>query len=180
MAKDVNATNNGVPSTNTSGDVFAVYGPSTPTWRKIVKVEGTQEGGFVTSVVQDYTLDKAIADAIQKAWSDEFADADDTPDEQQLLMTAWQALATYASTCDDEDKAGALIALKFVSNLMAGGEADGPLPTGTFGVTQQWAATEYSCPKCTRNFSTEQGLIGHLAKLHNQREHQTTNKTETD
>jgi hypothetical protein len=103
------------------------------------------------------------------AISPEIADSDDSPESQQLLMTAWQALATYVSSCDDEDKSGAIVALKMVSNLMADGEGDGPLPTETFGVTQQVAATEFTCPKCTgRPFATEAGLIGHLAKLHKQ------------
>lgn len=100
----------------------------------------------------------------------ETADSDDSPEQQQLLMTAWQALATYVSSCDDEDKSGAIVALKMVSNLMADGEGDGPLPTETFGVTQQVAATEYTCPKCqsNRGFATEAGLISHLASVHKQ------------
>lgn len=98
----------------------------------------------------------------------ETADSDDTPEQQQLLMTAWQALATYVSSCDDGDKSGAIVALKMVSNLMADGEGNGPLPTETFGVTQQVAASEYTCPKCKRGFATEAGLISHLASVHKQ------------
>lgn len=31
----------------------------------------------------------------------------------------------------------------------------------------------FSCEKCSRNFATEAGLIGHLAKVHADREKQT-------
>lgn len=103
----------------------------------------------------------------------ELADSDDTPEQQQLLMSAWQALAMYLSSCDDDDKPGALQALKTVSGLMVDGPGDGPTPEGTFGATMQTAAVTFSCPKCTRDFSTEQGLINHLKSLHGSREKQT-------
>lgn len=152
-----------------NSDTFALVGPNAPVWRRIVKLNGSPEDGFTYEVVQDYTLDKAALEALQQVWL-ETADADDTPAQQQLLMTAWQAMATYVGSCDDEDKGGALIALKVLSNLMAGGEMDGPLPTETFGVTQQVAAAEFNCPKCKRNFATEAGLINHLKTIHKQQE----------
>lgn len=156
-----------VPSVQTTGSIYAMVGSSAPEWVKIVKInpDGTSE------VVQDYTVKKAVAAAVQQALA-EHADSDDPPEQQQLLMSAWQALAIYLSTCDDEDKPGALAALKMVSNLMADGDGTGPLPTGTFGATTQSAAESYSCPKCVRSFGTEQGLINHLATVHAQRERQ--------
>jgi len=104
--------------------------------------------------------------------------ADDSVDnQQQLLMTAWQALASYIASDDVENQEGAVIALKMVSNLMAGGDGTGPFPTGTFGVTQQTADMEYTCPQCTRDFASEQGLISHLQKIHSDREHTPYKKT---
>lgn len=157
-----------IPGSNSRGSIFALIGPSTPEWRKIIKIDGDPIRGFTSEVVSDYKLVKQVGVAVQAAMS-EMADSDDTPEEQQLLMSAWQALAMYLSTCDDEDKPGALQALKTVSNLMADGPDDGPLPTGTFGVTTQTAATVFECAKCSRGFATEAGLIAHLKTVHDQR-----------
>lgn len=157
-----------IPGASSGGSVFALIGSSTPEWHKIIKIDGDPVNGFTTEVVSDYKLIKQVGEAIQAAMS-ELADSDDTPQEQQLLMTAWQALAMYLSTCDDEDKAGALQALKTVSNLMSDGPDDGPLPTGTFGATTQTAATTFECAKCSRGFATESGLIGHLKTVHDAR-----------
>lgn len=101
------------------------------------------------------------------------ADSDDTPEEQQLLMTAWQALAAYVSTCDDDDRPDAIQALLVVSSLMSDDDDEAPAAGAFNASTQTAAASTYSCPKCERNFSTEAGLISHLAKLHAEREHQT-------
>jgi hypothetical protein len=128
-----------IPSVFTGTSIYAMLPPSTPEWRKIIKIEMTPDGPQ-SSVVQDYTLVKTLTDAVASVLDE--ADSDDTPEEQQLLMAAWQALATYLSSCDDEDKTGAMTALKIVSNLMADGPDDGPLPTGTFGATTQTAAVK--------------------------------------
>lgn len=170
MADD--APSGPIPSVRTSGSIFAAITPSAPEWRKIIKI--TDDGK--TEVVQDWTkVDPETRQKIEAALAD-MADADDTPEQQQLLMTAWQAMAMYLSSCDDEDKAGALNALKTISNLMADGDSDGPIPSGTFGVTMQTAASEYSCPQCNRNFASEQGLISHLKNVHAQREKTTYKK----
>lgn len=194
------------PGVSTAGSIYAMVTANTPEYRKIIKIEMTPDGPQ-SKVVQDYKLVKSISDMVSKAMA-ETADSDDTPQEQQLLMSAWQALAMYLSTCDDEDKAPALQVLKMVSNLMSDGPDDGPLPTGTFGATTQSAAktavkgkgdmqdandpksklappftkkkrpgekaaNTYDCPQCSRNFSTEQGMINHLKSLHAAREKQT-------
>lgn len=158
----------GIPSVSTSGSVFAAIGPSTPEWRRIVKVTGDPMSGYQTEIVQDYTLVKAVEQALEQA------DSDDPPAQQQLLMSAWQALAMYLSSCDDEDKAGALNALKVVSNLMNDNDADGPTPAGTFGTTMQTAAaaSDFTCPMEHRTFGTEAGLINHLKTMHAAREKQ--------
>jgi hypothetical protein len=168
-----------VPSVSHTGNIFALYGPSLPEWRKVIRIDGSPERGFTSEVVSEGKLSKDVAEAIEKALAD-LADSDDTPQEQQLLMSAWQALALYLSTCDDEDKPGALNALKMVSNLMADGPDDGPLPDGTFGATTQTAAATYSCEKCARNFATEQGLINHLKDVHAKREKQPYPKSKGD
>lgn len=155
-----------VPSVQTSGSIYALVSQNVPEWRKIIKLnpDGSSE------VVQDYKLVKQLTDQVSKAMADS-ADSDDPPEQQQLLMSAWQALAMYLSSCDDEDKQKAMIALKVVSALMSDNDSIGPMPDGTFGRTTQVAAVVYTCPKCTgRGFSTEQGLISHLANLHAQRE----------
>jgi hypothetical protein len=168
-----------LPNTRSAGSIYALIGPSTPEWRRIIKIDGDPIKGFTTEVVSDYKRVKDVTDAVQRAM-EELADSDDTPQEQQLLMTAWQALAMYLSTCDDEDKSGALQALKTVSNLMSDGADDGPLPQGTFGVTTQTAATTFSCPKCKRTFATEAGLISHLKSVHNARAKQPYGKSKGD
>lgn len=160
-----------IPSIQSSGSIFAMYGPSLPEWRKIIKITGDPVTGFQTELVQDYKLVKSIEAAL------ELADGGDTPAPEALLMSAWQALAMYLSSCDDEDKGAAVNALKVVSDLMTDGPANGPTPAGTFGVTMQSTAAaqtmECSAPNCDRTFSTEQGLINHLKNVHAKREKQT-------
>ena len=177
-ADDFSPTGNRpVPDVNAKGNIFAAYGPNIPEWRRIVRITGTNEGGFQTEVVQDYTLVKDISAAIDKMIANEKADGDDTTAQQQYLMAAWQSLALYLSSCDDEDKAGALVALKMVSGLMSEDGSIGPLPTETFGLINQIASgsdsTTYTCPMCAgRGFASEGGLINHLKTLHSAREHQ--------
>lgn len=203
-----------VPSvfTQPGGPIYAMLGssaigPSVPVWKKIVRIDTDASGNVTSQVIQDYTLvPQSVQDAVQKAVLDA-ADSDDPPAQQQLLMTAWQALAMYLGSCDDEDKSDALNALKTVSNLMSDSE-DGPTPTGTFGVTVQAAAadatkpastdkdgkplpawmakkqqkkskqdkseTTWSCPQCSRDFASEQGMINHLQTVHAAREKQAS------
>lgn len=168
-----------VPGTRSAGSIFALVGPSTPEWHKVIRIDGDPLTGFTTEVVADYKLIKEVAVAVQTAMS-EMADSDDSPEDQQLLMSAWQALAMYLSTCDDGDKAGALQALKMVSNLMADGPDDGPMPTGTFGATTQTAATTFECAKCSRGFATESGLINHLKSVHDARMKKPYGKSKGD
>lgn len=140
--------------------------------KKIIRIDMTAKGPVAT-LVQDYTMTAELSALIDQALS-EVADDDDTPEQQRLLMSAWQALAMYLATCDDEDKNQAATALKVVSDLMSGvGDGTGPLPTGTFGKTVQMAAaapgpnkTVYECAMDKRTFSTQQGLINHLQTAH--------------
>lgn len=130
---------------STSKDtIYAQVGSSTPEYRRIIKVEWTAKGP-VSTVVQDYKVSRDVSALIEDAMldlADELADDDDSPEEMRLLMSAWQALAMYLSSCDDEDKEGALQALKMVSAMMNNGNDDGPSATGTFGVTTQAAAKD--------------------------------------
>lgn len=166
-----------VPSTSSQGSVFAAVGANAPEWKKIIRIDFT-ENGPVSTVVQDYKLQGELSELIEQAilqHIDELADDDDTPEQQQLLMSAWQALAMYLASCDDEDKSGAATALKVVSDLMAGpGGGGGPFPAGTFGKTVQTAAatppgkgkTVFECAIDNRSFGTMQGLINHLQTAH--------------
>lgn len=150
---------------------------NTPVWKKIIRIDFTDKGP-VSTVVQDYKLQGDLSKLIEDAMlehADELADDDDSPEEQRLLMSAWQALAMYLASCDDEDKSGAATALKVVSDLMAGtGGGAGPFPTGTFGKTVQTAAatppgpnkTVFECAIDNRSFSTMNGLISHLQTAH--------------
>jgi hypothetical protein len=165
------------------GTVYAMVGPWAPQYRKIVKIEMT-ENGPQSTVIQDYKLDGPANAVMEDALAAlDQADSDDTPEQQQLLMAAWQALAMYLSSCDDEDKQGAAMALKQVSDLMSDADSgDGPFPTGTFGRTTQTAAapsgaggqqtgnsqnqTVYECAIDKRKFSSQAGLISHLQTMH--------------
>lgn len=150
-----------VQQTSSAGSIFALVSSTPPVWKKIIKIDGNG-----SEVVSDYKISPASMDALALAIGQDKADSDDTPEQQQLLMSAWQALATYLGGCDDEDKAGAMQALKLVSALMAGPEVNGPDPQGTFGVTIQAAAAVFECPTDKRTFTTEAGLLAHLKSMH--------------
>lgn len=161
--------------TSAKGSVFAAVGASHPVYKKIVKIETDANGNVVSSVVQDYKLVQELSALIESALL-ESADDDDTPEQQRMLMSAWQALAMYLASCDDEDKGAAAIALKQVSDLMAGTSGgSGPFPEGTFGKMVQTAEmtgnskTVYECALCpgNRKFSTMSGLVSHLQSMHN-------------
>jgi hypothetical protein len=94
-------------------------------------------------------------------------------------------MALYLANTDDEDQAGALQVLKMISNLMSDeGEPNQPQPTGAFGTTSyasaDTAANTFDCPQCSRDFSTEAGLINHLKQVHAAREKETKMRTESD
>lgn len=97
----------------------------------------------------------------------QFADADDTPQEQKLLQTAWNALAQYVTTCDDDDKLNALMALSVVADLISGAGDD------------ENSAETWSCQFCPgRKFSTEGGLASHLGSVHADENKKTAIKPE--
>lgn len=151
-----------VPSISSVGSIFASIGPNVPEWRKIVRITQGPNGAMTSEVVTDSKITKAVDKALE-----EIADSDDAPAQQQMLMTAWQAIAMYLASCDDENKAAAANALKVVTNLMSDNKGIGPTPEGTFGTTTQMAAAEYKCQRCQgRSFSTEEGLMSHLKKVH--------------
>lgn len=160
--------------TSTQGSVFVPVSGGRPVWKKIIRIDYTDKGP-VSTVVQDYQLVKEMAQVIENALLDH-ADDDDTPEQQRMLMSAWQALAMYLATCDDEDKDAAAIALKQVSDLMSGAEGgSGPFPEGTFGKSVSTAAmgpggakTVFECAMCpdNRKFSTMAGLVSHLQSMH--------------
>jgi hypothetical protein len=82
-----------------------------------------------------------LAGVKQVGRPDDLADSDDSPEAQQYLMQAWQAMALYLANTDNEDQAGALQVLKMISNLMSDeGEPNQPQPTGAFGTTSYASA----------------------------------------
>lgn len=100
-----------------------------------------------------------------------------SPEMDNNLLCAWEDLATYAAQCDDDDKPAVVKVLNMIQQLIADlddTDPDAPTPATTFGLvtqTPERAAETFSCPKCSRNFSTEAGLINHLKQVHSQREH---------
>lgn len=125
------------------------------------------EGGFVIDTDQYEKLRKigmpkkkaaAIANSRNKAATKraaEKADADDTPQEQELLQLAWSSLAHYVMTCDDDDRQKGLVALQLVASLISGAG------------DHESAAETWSCLYCpNRKFSSEGALAAHLASVH--------------
>ena len=159
-----------------------------------------EPGGFESQRGKDYNQvgspdpgeeEKQVSDKLagvkQVGRPEDLADSDDPPEAQQYLMQAWQAMALYLANTDEEDQAAALQVLKQISNLMSDeSEPNQPLPTGAFGTTSvagldtAATTTTYDCPQCSRDFSTEQGLISHLKQVHAAREKQTKMRTESD
>lgn len=99
------------------------------------------------------------------------SDADDTPEQQQQLRAAWEAIAAYAQSCDDSDRPGAVTVLNMIGRLISGDDNEGE-PFSNPGVTfvSRAAADTFTCPTCKRTFSTQQGLINHLKSVHAERE----------
>lgn len=183
-----------VPPGNTGGSMYAV--DVAPERRRVVKLTG-EPGSYQEEIVSDYKTLSKISDEVRQMADvlvgvkqvgkpkDEMADSDDTDAEQSYLMQAWQSLVMYVATCDDDDRAAAMQALKMVTNLMSdAAEPNQPATTGAFNATsmarRDIAANTFDCPQCKRDFSTEAGLISHLKTVHAQREKETTMKTETD
>lgn len=176
--------------------IFA-FDVTAPERRRLVKITGSPEDGFKTELVSDYNEIMSLLDE-DRVYSDkqagvkivgggvDSADADDPPEQQMLLMQAWQAMALYLSNADDTDQEPAMQILKMVSNLMSGSgsDVDQPPAAGAFGLVSRAmldiSGNTYDCPQCSRDFASEQGLINHLKQLHAAREKQTTMRTEND
>lgn len=178
------------------GSMYA-FDTTAPERRRVVKITGDATSGYVSEVVSDYKVIDSVLDEIKQVSDklagvkqvgrpDDIADGDDPPEQQALLMQAWQAMALYLANADDTDTEPAMQILKMVSNLMSGPgtNVDQPAAAGSFGLTSRAsldvAETTYDCPQCSRDFASEQGLINHLKNIHAAREKQTTNKTESD
>lgn len=157
-----------------------------------------EPGSFQSKRTKDYNTigspdpgeeEKQVSDKLagvkQVGRPEDIADSDDSPEAQQYLMQAWQAMALYLANTDDEDQAAAMQVLKQISNLMSDdSDPNQPLPTGAFGTTQMasidTAGNTFDCPQCSRDFSTEAGLINHLKQVHAAREKETKMRTESD
>lgn len=179
-----------------SGSIFADPGKA-PEIRSTTTITG-EPGSFQSKRLEDYKInpdlgpgqeEKQVSDKLagvrQVGRPEDIADSDDSPEAQQYLMQAWQAMALYLANTDDEDQAAAMQVLKQISNLMSDDtEPNQPLPTGAFGTTQvasqDMAANTFDCPQCSRDFSTEAGLINHLKQVHAAREKETKMRTESD
>lgn len=180
-----------------AGSIFAGPGP-TPERRSTTTITG-EPGSFQENQGTDYNkvadlgpgeeikqVSDKLAGVKQVGRPDDFADSDDSPDAQQYLMQAWQAMALYLATTDPEDQSAAMQVLKAISDLMSdNSEPNQPQPTGAFGTTSyasadMAAANTYDCPQCSRDFSTQQGLINHLKQIHATREKQTKMQTVSD
>lgn len=127
------------------------------------------KGGFVIDTDQYEKLRKlgmskkkaaAIANSRNKAAMKRAADksdADDTPEEQELLQLAWSALAQYVTTCDDDDRQKAIVTLGMVASLISGDGDD----------ERESAAETWTCLYCpNRTFASEGALAAHLSSVH--------------
>jgi hypothetical protein len=150
---------------------------TTPERRSITKITG-EPGNYQIERVTDYQGIEKFTDEIRQYSAkpfvktegspDEFADLDDEPYLQQMLISAWVQLAQYYSACDDEDKSEALAAMNAVSKMISDDESDDA------------AGNTFTCQYCHRNFATEAAAIQHLANVHAAREKETKMKTERD
>ena len=158
------------------GSMYTVN--TAPERRSVTKISG-EPGNYKIEVVSDYQAIEKITDEIRTYSAreagvktvgspDEFADLDDEPYLQQMLISAWVQLAQYYSACDDEDKKEALDAMNAVSAMIADDESDDA------------AGNSFTCQYCQRDFASQDAAIKHLASVHSAREHETKMKTERD
>lgn len=157
------------------GSMYTV--DTTPERRSVTKISG-EPGSYKIERVTDYQSIEKMTDEIRQYSAkpfvktegspDEFADLDDDPYLQQMLISAWVQLAQYYSACDDEDKSEALAAMNAVSKMIADDESDDA------------AGNTFTCQYCQRDFASEDAAVKHLANVHAAREKETKMKTERD
>lgn len=162
-----------------AGILGSMYAISTaPERRSVTKISGGP-GAYKTEVVTDYNDIEKIMEEIRTYSAreagvktvgspDEFADRDDEPYLQQLLISAWSQIAQYYTNCDDEDKSEAMAVMNQISAMIADDESDDA------------AGNTFTCEYCQRNFATEGAAISHLSNVHAAREKETKMKTERD
>lgn len=156
------------------GSIYAIN--TTPERRSVTKITG-EPGNYQIEVVSDYQAIEKITDEIRTYSAreagvktvgspDEFADLDDEPYLQQMLISCWAQLAQYYSACEDDDKPDALKAMNMVSSMIS----DSDMAAGN----------TFTCQYCQRDFASQDAAIKHLASVHSAREHETKMKTERD
>lgn len=158
------------------GSMYVV--DTTPERRSVTKVTG-EPGNFQIEQVSDYQSISKFTDEIRQYSAkpfvktegspDEFADLDDDPWLQQLLITAWTQVAQYYSNCEPEDRTEAKQVMTALSAMIADDESDDTAAGNTF-----------TCEYCQRNFASESAALNHLANVHAAREKETKMKTERD
>ena len=158
------------------GSMYVVN--NTPERRSITKITG-EPGNFQIEQVSDYQGIADFTDEIRQYSAkpfvktegspDEFADLDDEPYLQQMLITAWVQLAQYYSACEDDDKPEALASMNAISKMIADDESDDSAAGNTF-----------TCEYCSRSFASQDAAVKHLANVHAAREKETKMKTERD
>jgi len=159
------------------GSMYVVN--TAPERRSVTKISGTP-GNFKTEVVSDFQGISNFTDEIRQYSArlagvktegspTEFADLDDDPWLQQLLITAWTQVAQYYSNCDEEDRPEAIQVMNALSAMIADDESDDAAAGNTF-----------TCEYCQRNFASEGAALNHLANVHAAREKETKMKTERD
>lgn len=158
------------------GSIYVVN--TAPERRMITKISG-DAGKYKTEIVTDYQNITKFAEEIRQYSAreagvktegspTEFADLDDEPWLQQLLITAWTQVAQYYTSCDDEDRQEAMQVMTALSAMITDDESDDA------------AGDTFTCEFCQRTFASQGAAVKHLSTVHAAREKSTKMKTERD